>query len=518
MHNNFYFLSKLSERLRGRLTGFTLVSCFSQERDELVMELNNGKESFFIKVVIGGDFQCLYFPEHFKRARKNSVDLFLPVIMKTVEDIFTFRNERSLGIKLTDGLQLVFKMHGRPSNVILFEHEKVVEVFRKNLSLDLTLQLSGLHRDIDWSYERFGEAPDHPERLYFTFGKYIWDYLSTQGFTSKSLKDRFEAIQEIRKQLEHPVFSIIKEGASIRLSLLKENGVVALFQDPLEAINEFFVLRNKTAGVYQLRARLHAHLEGRRKQTESFLEKNRSKLNELTGDQHYQQWADLIMAHLHEINQGMVQFETFPFDAPAERIIIPLRRDLTPQKNAELYYRKGKNKQIEIDQLRAALHRKEKDLGEILEQLAQLETANVDQLETMQASLSGKASAGQERIALPYHSFRFKDFDIWVGKHAEANDTLTTKLAHKEDMWLHAKDVAGSHVIIKNQGKNFPKDVIEYAASLAAYYSKRRSESLCPVAFTLRKYVRKRKGDPAGAVVVDREEVILVEPLNSNKK
>jgi len=100
-----------------------------------------------------------------------------------------------------------------------------------------------------------------------------------------------------------------------------------------------------------------------------------------------------------------------------------------------------------------------------------------------------------------------------VGRNAEANDELTLKLAYKEDFWLHAKDVAGSHVIIKHQsGKNFPKDVIERAAQLAAYNSKRKTDSLCPVIVTPKKFVRKRKGDPAGAVVVEREQVILVEP------
>ena len=114
---------------------------------------------------------------------------------------------------------------------------------------------------------------------------------------------------------------------------------------------------------------------------------------------------------------------------------------------------------------------------------------------------------------LPYHEFEFRGYRIWVGKNAQANDTLTSKYSHKEDLWLHAKDVSGSHVLIKHQsGKKFPKDVIEYAASLAAYNSKRRTESLCPVIVTPRKFVRKRKGDPAGAVVVDREEVVMVEP------
>ncbi len=113
-----------------------------------------------------------------------------------------------------------------------------------------------------------------------------------------------------------------------------------------------------------------------------------------------------------------------------------------------------------------------------------------------------------------YHEFEFKGFRILVGRNAEANDKLTLKYSYKDDLWLHAKDVAGSHVLIKYQsGKNFPKDVIEYAAGLAAYNSKRKNESLCPVAFTQKKYVRKRKGDPAGMVVVEREEVILVAPV-----
>ena len=109
--------------------------------------------------------------------------------------------------------------------------------------------------------------------------------------------------------------------------------------------------------------------------------------------------------------------------------------------------------------------------------------------------------------------------EIFPGRNAEANDKLTLKYSYKDDLWLHAKDVAGSHVLIKYQsGKKFPKDVIEYAAGLAAYNSKRKNESLCPVAYTPKKFVRKRKGDPAGMVVVEREEVILVEPLDPNKR
>jgi predicted ribosome quality control (RQC) complex YloA/Tae2 family protein len=76
--------------------------------------------------------------------------------------------------------------------------------------------------------------------------------------------------------------------------------------------------------------------------------------------------------------------------------------------------------------------------------------------------------------------------------------------------------VSGSHVIVKHQaGRAFPKDVIEFAASLAAFNSKRKTESLCPVVVTPKKFVRKRKGDPPGMVVVEREEVVMVTPAKS---
>jgi predicted ribosome quality control (RQC) complex YloA/Tae2 family protein len=78
---------------------------------------------------------------------------------------------------------------------------------------------------------------------------------------------------------------------------------------------------------------------------------------------------------------------------------------------------------------------------------------------------------------------------------------------------MHVRDDSGSHVLLKHQAnKPFPKDVIEYAAAIAAFFSKRKTEPLCAVIVTPKKFVRKRKGDPAGAVVVDREDVILVEP------
>jgi predicted ribosome quality control (RQC) complex YloA/Tae2 family protein len=114
---------------------------------------------------------------------------------------------------------------------------------------------------------------------------------------------------------------------------------------------------------------------------------------------------------------------------------------------------------------------------------------------------------------LPYKLFTIDDYSILVGKHAESNEKLLNYYSDKNDIWLHAKDVSGSHVIIKvKKGKELPLKVIEKGASLAAYYSKNRKQSLVTVMYTLRKFVRKIKGADKGHVTVNNEKTLLVKP------
>lgn len=125
--------------------------------------------------------------------------------------------------------------------------------------------------------------------------------------------------------------------------------------------------------------------------------------------------------------------------------------------------------------------------------------------------VASKAGVDQGQL---FRRIEYQGFMILVGRNAKNNDLLTQQYAFKEDLWLHARDVSGSHVVIKYQaGKKFPVMVIERAAQLAAFYSKRKTDSLCPVIVTPKKFVRKPKGYPQGAVMVDKEEVVMVEPM-----
>ncbi|HEY9047174.1 MAG TPA: NFACT RNA binding domain-containing protein [Ohtaekwangia sp.] len=515
MHNNYYFLRQLSSTLTPLLTGTVISECFSQNKDELVIRFETHTEPFFIKASLEPSFSCLSFPRDFNRARKNSVDLFEKLIGQRVTGIRQFTNERSFAILLTDDLMLLFKMHGNRCNIILLERNIPIELFRNNIVADANLDAETLDRTIDWSYEAFLQHRSKLQSLYFTFGKIIWKYLEAKKFDRLSPEEQWLEIQAIKQQLEQPVYFIAQSDASLYLSLIRYGNIVSEFREPVKAINDFFYTYTHQAAFIREKASALSTLRNKLQGSEQYYQKTFDKLSEVESENPYKVWADLIMANMHQIKPGMDKITLPDFYHENKLIDVKLKKDISPQKNAEAYYRKAKNQHIEIQRLQQSLETKEKEMEQLKQQLHAIES--IDELKSLRKAISHQGLTDDKEkqpVSLPFHEFEHNGFRIWVGRNAQSNDILTFKYGFKEDLWLHAKDVAGSHVLIKYQsGKNFPKDVIERAAQLAAYNSKRKTETLCPVIVTPKKFVRKRKGDPAGAVVVDREDVILVEPV-----
>jgi predicted ribosome quality control (RQC) complex YloA/Tae2 family protein len=516
VHNNYYFLRQISARLREQLDGFTLVSCFSQNRDEIVFEFNNAKRSFFIKADLQGDFSCLTFPRGFNRARKNSIDLFNETILKKVTGVRQFENERSFMIGLEGDLAVLFKMHGNRSNVLLMSGGQATDMFKKKLENDLSIVSGDLDKEIDWSKEAFARNIEQPEKLYFTFGKPVWVYLKSKGFYEADTETKWSLIHETLQILNEPQkFFIVDYNNGLHLSLLPFATIEAEYDDPFIAVNDFVPRRASRSKVDRHIEQMQSHARKEIKATRNYLETARERLAEIENDEHYKAWADILMANLHRIEAGAksVQLENFYHDN--DLVDIPLDKSLSPQKNAERYYRKSKNQVIEVDKLRESISKYEIKLGVAEAALQDLNAPmNDDEVRSL-IEQNEEESQQSEKETIPFWQFEYKGFTIWAGKDAKNNDELTMRWAHKNDLWLHARDVAGSHVIIRHKaGKPFPKEVIEYAASIAAFNSKRKTESLAPVMVTPRKFVRKRKGDPVGAVVVEKEDVVLVEPRN----
>jgi predicted ribosome quality control (RQC) complex YloA/Tae2 family protein len=218
------------------------------------------------------------------------------------------------------------------------------------------------------------------------------------------------------------------------------------------------------------------------------------------------------MANLHIIPERATQVNLFNFYTNQEEVI-RLKEQLSPQKNAEVYYRKAKNHNIEIQKQEELITAKRQELAQKERQISEVKA--IEKLKELRKYLKaeGLSQSRQQEAEFPFRRFEADGYEIWVGKSARNNDLLTQRYAFKEDLWLHARDVSGSHVIVKyRSGRNFPAHVIEQAAQIAAWYSKRKHDTLCPVIYTPKKFVRKPKGAAEGQVIVDKETVIMVTP------
>jgi predicted ribosome quality control (RQC) complex YloA/Tae2 family protein len=514
MHNNYHFLRLLIPILQQKLAGCVVSECFSQSKDELIIRVETGQKPFFIKASLLPEFSCLSFPDEFNRARKNSADLFGSLIGQRITDIHVFQHERSFCIRFTNNLSLLFKLHGNRSNLILLEQEKPVALFRNNLEADWSIKVKKLHRAIDWSEEAFYQNLNRLEALYFTFGQILWNYLYAHGFNEADTEAKYYRLQQLLRELEQPEYRVIRYEGKIHFSLVPLGEILYSADDPLVALNEFFIRYSSVTGLEKRRHQRITLLTAQLNRAQSYIQKNIQLLEKLRVDDHYRKWGDLIMANLHTIPSGVKHVTLPDFYQENFLVEVKLNTQLSPQKNAEVFYRKARNQHIEIEKLKEGIQAKEKQIGVWTAQLTLLKT-NLEPRELKKAleAFPFHRTSKETEENMPYHETEYMGYRIWVGKNAQRNDELTLKFSFKEDLWLHAKDVPGSHVLIKHQaGKQFPKEVIERAAQLAAYYSKRKTDTLCPVIVTPKKFVRKRKGDPPGAVVVEREKVILVEP------
>ena len=572
MHLNYYFLRQLAPALDNRLAGLRFMECFSQDRDEVVLVFAQAKgkhnyyKPFHVKAMLRPDFSGLLFPETVQRARANSVGLFDVLTGQREDDahqpgspdvsehsihgptsqalvrpglegpgravvgVRSFLNERCLAILLEDDYSLLFKFFGNRPNLLAFQGDTVVDVFNHNLTTDWKLTLSTFNRPIDQSYEAYERAGFDYKKLFPTFGNVVNEYVKEERAKGGNDDEKalWAIIQDVVRQLEQPHYYLTRLDHKPTLSLLpvreQPGGLpVREFDDPIEAANRFFIAYNGLSTFEQEKANWLRLLEKRSKRAQAQIDGNMQRLIARDEGASHEQIGHILMANLHDIPEvpgskspERVSLHDFYHD---QLISIKLKPDLSPQKNAENYYRKAKNEKIEEEHLTNQIAARETELERMTRQKADIEQITtlkelrryVKQANLLLDNPSMASSDGTQ--AQLFKEVLIDNFRIMIGRNAKNNDLLTQKYAHKEDLWLHARDVAGSHVIIKYKaGKTFPRNVVERAAELAAWYSKRRTDSLCPVTVTPKKFVRKPKGLADGQVIVEKEDVVMVIP------
>ncbi len=232
--------------------------------------------------------------------------------------------------------------------------------------------------------------------------------------------------------------------------------------------------------------------------------------------------GDLVSANLYRLSKGdsVIFAENFyAQDAPC--VEIPLDQTLTPAQNAQKFYaeyRKKSTAQIMLTQQISTACEELEYIESVSDSLSRAQSEDDVMLLRAELTSTGylkpRRSKGAKPQQMPPHKFISSDgFVILVGRNNVQNDKLTFKIAQKSDVWLHTKDIPGSHVIILANGGEVSQTAILEAAIIASKHSKANGSNAVPVDWCPVKYVKKPNGAKPGKVIFTHNKTLFVDSL-----
>jgi len=237
--------------------------------------------------------------------------------------------------------------------------------------------------------------------------------------------------------------------------------------------------------------------------------------------------GDILIANISKLKRGEKEVSLpNPYDSNRLELTIKLDEKLSPSDNAQKYfqnYKKAK-KSKEIVTKMSSKNKSELDyLSNVTRKIEQVN--DKDTLDSIYIELSKRKIVKERTVSTKKSkeeapSFRryrsSEDFQIFVGRNDKENELLIRQESSPHDMWLHAKQIEGSHVLIRNPEKrpDIPRQTLLEAAVLAASFCKAKHSGIVPVDYTWIKYVRKVKGGKPGFVIYTNEKTLFVSPSN----
>ena len=238
-------------------------------------------------------------------------------------------------------------------------------------------------------------------------------------------------------------------------------------------------------------------------------------------------YGELLTANIHLIKPGMKSVDVVNY-YDGSTVTIPLDVKQSPAKNAQHYFKKYGKAKTAVKEKQIQLEENDGEIKYLESVLAFLEnTDDVDEIESIRNEL---VETGYVRRRKQQGGFKEKKYKsaphrytlsngmtVLVGKNNKENDYLTFNTAGNRDIWLHTKDIPGSHVIVQSSGQDLDEKAIFEAAAIAAYHSKARTSENVPVDYVPVKYVKKPAGAKPGMVIFTNNRTVWVNPALPNQ-
>lgn len=294
------------------------------------------------------------------------------------------------------------------------------------------------------------------------------------------------------------------------------------FNSASQAI-EYFLISKRKHGLFETKkAELVKKIERLIFKVENTLEKIRKEILTIENADDFKRYGELIVSQLYSLPKRTEYVEVMDWKS-GEKIRIKLDPKIDVSKNAKRFfemYSKMKKKNEGAKKRLRIMEKRLKYFEQLLDDAKNSST--VEELFEVENELiiggfikkTNKKRLKKIKESKPLE-VEYKGFKILIGKNNMQNDRITTKMASDDDIWLHAREVPGAHVVIVRAGREIPKEVIEMAASLAAAHSRYKESPWVDVDYTKIKNVSKPKGAKPGFVLYKNFKTIRVKPYTN---
>ncbi|MBB4072587.1 putative ribosome quality control (RQC) complex YloA/Tae2 family protein [Anoxybacillus voinovskiensis] len=334
-------------------------------------------------------------------------------------------------------------------------------------------------------------------------------------------KSFIAVIEDVRNKKFTPIiYTNGQKETFYALPLLHLQTEGKTFRTLSELLDRFYFGKAERDRVKQQAYDLERFVANEKAKNEKKLLKLEQTLEEAKQAEQYRLYGELLTANLYAVQRGMSEIEVVNYyDENGATVTIPLDKQKSPSENAQSYFQKYQKAKNSLAIVQEQIERTKEEIVYFDTLLQQLETAAPKDIDDIrdelieQGYLRAKATKQKKQKPRTIELERYISSDgteIFVGKNNKQNDYLTNKFASKDDIWLHTKDIPGSHVVIRS--KNPSEQTIIEAAHLAAYFSKARHSSSVPVDYTRVRYVKKPSGAKPGFVIYENQQTIYVTP------
>lgn len=555
--------------LKEELIGGKIDKIYQPEKDEIMLIIRNRGKNYKLLLSSNANYPRIYLTDENKE-NPTVPPMFCMLLRKYLQggkilDIYQIRFDRIalIDIESRDEFEnmviktLVIEIMGRHSNIVLIDKDsRVIVDSIKRVYHDMSKVreiLPGLKYDLPPSQNKINITNISKdvffESLKLLKGKKIEKAILNlfEGFSpvlSREMAFRSQVndkyVEELtNNEIENLYFNLSEFKLTITSNNFKpctayidNNPIEFSCIDLKQYINLKFhknvneaalTFYKEKANVENIKTRSHdlkklieVHLE----RLYTKLDKQMDELNNAEKSDIYRLYGELITANLYKLDKKINEFKTINYYT-GEEIQIPLDVKYTPAENAQRYFKKYTKAKNAVRILTKQIYDTKEEIEYLEGQLINLEQCTLPtEIDEIREELSDigyikkkdKNKKQKKVVSQPIHVVSSDNFDIYIGKNNVQNDYLTLRFASANDIWLHTKNIPGSHVIIKNKDSNIPDTTILEAAKLAAAHSKAKNSSNVPVDYTFKKYVKKPSGAKPGFVIYTNQKTLYVTP------